>query len=238
MIDFVCKLKDMLPHWPNDSKFSFEEISNVTETSIPHIIQCFSDGLKKNLDGGEMISHDDAKTALTQLCREYRRELEARSKKLAKQQQLAIKCYHAMMSRVRNTLKDHNYPMAFRTLSYFAGEYRDSLSYEYLITLCSDILRIGIKAGENVQVLGNWLEMAIAVSLHQDNKNAVLDALDFIDAYSDFFINESTNKGSLLLGNILAAVEEKSARFGLWEEYQKLIDDLYPNTNQALSANG
>ena len=231
MIDFVCKLKDMLPQWPNDTKFSLEEISNVTDTSIPHIIQCFSDGLKKNLDVNQLISHDEAKTALTQLCREYRRELELKNKKLAEQQAQAIKGYRSLMTRIRTPLKQHNWPMVFRSLCYFAGEHRDSLPYEYLATLCSDILRIGIKAGENIQILGSWLEMAIAIALHQNNKESVTDALDFIDAYSDHFLNESSGKGALLLGNILAALEEKTARFGLWEDYQTLIDELYPQNN-------
>ncbi|MCY4443972.1 MAG: hypothetical protein OXC44_04130 [Proteobacteria bacterium] len=228
MIDFVYKLKDILPQWPTDSTLSVEDISSATETSVPHVIQYFSDGLKKSLDVTDKISHDEAKTALVQLTRELRSELEARSRELAQKQAQTLEAYERMMLRMRRELQGRNWPKAFRTLSYFAGENRENLPDDYLISLCSDIVRIGIKAGENIQELGRWLEMAVAVGLHQNSKEGVEEALDLIDAYSEDFLQEDTGKGALLLGNLLSAIEERAARFGLWEEYGSLINQLYP----------
>ncbi|MCY4380953.1 MAG: hypothetical protein OXC40_05245 [Proteobacteria bacterium] len=229
MIEFVYKLKDILPEWPNDSKLSLEEISSATETSVPHLIQYLGDGLKKNIDVTDKISHEDAKSALTQLCIDLRSELEERSKQLADKQARTIRAYHKMMTKVRIQLQTQRWRTVFRTLSYFAGENRDNLPDEYLTTLCSDIVRIGIKAGENFQELGRWLEMAVAVSLHRSTKEGVEEALDLIDAYSEDFFNEPSGKGALLLGNLLSAIEERAARFGLWEDYQSLINQLYPS---------
>lgn len=228
MIDFVYKLKDILPDWPMDSKLTLEEISSATKTSVPHVIQYFSDGLKKNIDVTDRISHDEAKSALTQLCVELRSELEERGRELADKQARTVEAYHHMMVKVRPQLQVQNWHTVFRTLSYFAGENRDYLPDEYLTTLCSDIIRIGIKARENLQELGRWLEMAVAVSLHQNTRFGVEEALDFIDAYSEDFLNEAAGKGALLLGNLLSAIEERAARFGLWEEYQSLINELFP----------
>lgn len=229
MIDFVYKLKDILPDWPLDSKLSLEEISSATKTSIPHVIQYFSDGLKKSIDVTDRISHDEAKLALSQLCVELRSELEQRGFELAEKQAQTLEAYHRMMKKVRPQMQIHSWRTVFRTLSYFAGENREYLPDEYLATICSDIIRIGIKAGENVQELGRWLEMAVAVSLHQNTRFGVEEALDFIDAYSEDFLNEASGKGSFLLGNLLSAIEERAARFGLWEEYQSLINKLYPD---------
>lgn len=228
MIDFVYKLKDILPDWPLDSKLTLEQISHATKTSVPHVIQYFSDGLQKSIDVTDRISHDEAKLALSQLCVELRSELEQRSRELEAKQNRTVKAFHRMMMKVRPQMQNHQWRTVFRTLSYFAGENRDYLPDEYLTTLCSDIIRIGIKADENIQELGRWLEIAVAVSLHQNSRFGVEEALDFIDVYSEFFIEEPTGKGALLLGNLLSAVEERAARFGLWEEYQSLINQLYP----------
>lgn len=228
MIDFVYKLKDILPEWPVDSKLSLEEISTVTQTSVPHVIQYFSDGLKKSFDVTDKISHEEARSALTQLTKEIRSELEVRSRELAAKQVKTLEAYDRMMTKVRLQLKARNWHTVFRTLSYFAGENRENLPDDYLTALCSDILRIGIKSGENFQELGRWLEMAVAVSLHQNTRDGVEEALDFVDAYSEDFLSEDSGKGALLLGNLLSAIEERAARFGLWEEYQSLIQRLFP----------
>ena len=226
MIEFVHKLKDILPEWPTDTKLSLEEISSVTHTSVPHIIQYFSDGLGKSLDVTDAITHDEARAALTQLSRELRSELEAHSKALADKQAKTLEAYDRMMTKIRPQLLARNWGTVFRTLNYFAGEHRENLPDDYLISLCSDIIRIGLKAGENIQELGRWLEMAVAVSLHRNTQAGVEEALDFIDAYSEAFLQESTGKGGLLLGNLLAATEERAARFGLWEEYQAMMRSI------------
>lgn len=228
MIDFVYKLRDILPEWPVDSSLTLEDISNATKTSVPHVIQYFSEGLKKNIDVTDTISLEDARTALSQLCIDLRSELEERSRELAEKKSKTVEAYHKMMTRVRVQLKSQNWRTVFRTLSYFTGENREYLPDEYLTSLCSDIIRIGIKAGENFQELGRWLEMAVAVSLHRNQRSGVEEALDFIDAYSEEFLNEPSGKGALLLGNLISAIEERAARFGLWEEYQSLIHQLYP----------
>lgn len=226
MIDFVHKLKGILPEWPTDTKLSLEELSSVTQTSVPHIIQYFSDGLGKNFDVTDSISHEEARSALTQLSRELRSELEAHSRVLAEKQARTLEAYDRMMAKARPQLLARNWATVFRTLSYFAGEYRENLPDDYLTSLCSDIVRIGLKAGENIQELGRWLEMAVAVALHRNTQGGVEEALDFIDAYSEAFLQEASGKGALLLGNLLAAVEERAARFGLWEEYQSMMRQI------------
>ena len=85
-----------------------------------------------------------------------------------------------------------------------------------------------LKANENIQELGRWLEMGVAVALHRHSKNGIEEALDLIDAYGENFLTEETGKGALILGNLLAALEEPAARFELWEEYKALINQLYP----------
>ena len=84
--------------------------------------------------------------------------------------------------------------------------------------------------GADIQELGRWLEMGVAVALHRHSKNGIEEALDLIDAYGEHFLSEDTGKGALILGNLLAALEEPAARFELWEDYKALINQLYPIT--------
>lgn len=228
MIDFVYKLNSIIPNWPMGSKVSLQQLSQSTETSIPHLIQYLTDGLSKDIDIAVMISSEEAKEALHNLSNRIRPQLEAREKAVAEKRAKTISIYDRMMDKVRIQLSLKNWHTSFRTLSYFAGENRDYLPDDYLTTLCSDIVRIGIKAKENIQELGRWLEMGVAVALHRHSKDGIEEALDLIDAYGENFLTEDTGKGALILGNLLAALEEPAARFELWEEYKALINQLYP----------
>ena len=228
MIEFVYRLNGMMPNWPVGTKLSLQQIAQNTETSIPHLIQYFTDGLGKDIDIAAMLTNEEAREALHNLSNRIRPQLEAREKAVAEKRAKTINSYDRMMSRLRTQLIGKNWHSAFRTMSYFAGENRDYLPDEYLTTLCSDIVRIGLKANENIQELGRWLEMGVAVALHRHSKNGIEEALDLIDAYGENFLTEETGKGALILGNLLAALEEPAARFELWEEYKALINQLYP----------
>ena len=67
------------------------------------------------------------------------------------------------------------------------------------------------------------------LSLNQHTREGIEEALDLVDAYSEYFLAEESGKGALLIGNILAALEEPAAKFELWEEYKTLVEALYPN---------
>ena len=228
MIDFVYRLNNMMPNWPAGNKLSLQQLSQNTETSIPHLIQYLTDGLGKDIDIAAMLTAEEAKEALHNLSNRIRPQLEARERAIAEKRAKTISSYNRIMGKVRVQLTNKSWHTAFRTLSYFAGENRDFLPDDYLTTLCSDIVRIGIKANENIQELGRWLEMGIAVALHRHTKDGIEEALDLIDAYGENFLSEDTGKGALILGNLLAALEEPAARFELWEEYKALINQLYP----------
>ncbi len=121
-----------------------------------------------------------------------------------------------------------DYHKAFRTLTYFVGEFERDLPDDVIVTTCSDAIRFGIKAKENIQELGRWLQKAVATSMKVQGRNSVEEALDLLDAYGEHFLNEGSGKGSLIVGNILAALEEPAARFELWEQYKALVGQLYP----------
>jgi hypothetical protein len=228
MIDFIYKLNSILPTWPNGTHWSFAQVAEATDTSIPHVIQFLAEGLAKEVDVSGVISLEEAHQAIDLLSRKMRPQIEAREKLLAEKRKKASQHYERMMEKVRVLLASNNGHAAYRTVTYFAGQYEGILPKGLLITAASDAVRIGIKAGANIQELGRWMQKAVQTAMSSHNRDGIEEALDLIDAYGEYFLSEESGKGPLLLGHMLAALEEPSARYELWEQYKNLVGQLYP----------
>lgn len=230
MIDFIYKVNELLPVWPVDEKWTPHKIAEETDTSLPHVLQYLNEGLGKEIELGTTISNNDIHEAVGLLKKRYRDLIEEREKRKAERQQKAIRAFDIVMGKVRVMQSYSKWNHAYKTLCYFAGQYESELPREYLTTVCSDIIRMGIKARVNIQEISRWLQKGVSIAMSHQNRDGIAEALDFIDAYGEYFLNEDTGKGALLLGNILAVVEEPSARHELWEEYKGLVNQLYPIT--------
>jgi hypothetical protein len=228
MIDFIYKLSDVLPVWSPGAPLTLKQISDATDTSLPHVVQYLSEGLSKDLELGEVIPFDELTSACALLQKKFQAEIKEREELIEEQRQKAIKKYHILMSKTRSMLQDKKWHMAYRSLSYFAGQYEIDLPRDILTTLCSDIIHIGVKAKGNIQELGYWFQKGIAVAISHKNREGIEEALDLINTYGEFFLSDTSGKGSLILSNILAALEEPCARFELWEEFKNIVIELYP----------
>jgi hypothetical protein len=228
MIDFIYKLHSILPNWPNGSQLTLGQISDATGTEIPHVLHYLGEGLCKEIDVIDTFTQEDASCAVDLLSKKMRPQIEARERVLAEKREKAAKAYDRMMGKVRVYLAANNSHSAYKTLVYFAGQFEQNLPEEILITTASDAVRVGIKAGINIQELGRWLQKAVSVAMKTQTRDGIEEALDLVDAYGEYFLSEDTGKGPLLLGNILAALEEPSARYELWEQYKTLVGQLYP----------
>lgn len=231
MIDFIFRANDVVSSFPTNEKWSLQQLSELTDTSIPHLLQYLNEGLDKEVDIGTHVSCSEVFEAINLLQKRYRAQIEERERREKMEREAAISAYGRVMRKVASLQAQKIWEQAFKTLCYFVGEYDDKLPAEYLTTLCSDIIRMGIRAKASIQEISRWLEKGVSVAMSHHSQEGVAEALDFIDAYGEFFLNEDSGKGPLLLGNILAAIEEPSARFELWENYKALIDQLYPPRN-------
>lgn len=230
MIDFIYRLNDIIPSWPAGARWTLNHISDVTETSIPHILQYLSEGLGKEIDVAGLVTCEEAIEAINVLSQKIRPEIEERERRIAERRAYALQAFDRIMDKLRIMQAQGNWHSAFRTLSYFAGQHQDDLPRDIFITLCSDAVRVGIKSNANMQELGQWLQKAVATAMSSHTKEGVEEALDLVDAYGDYFLSEDSGKGPLLLGNILAVLEEPAARYELWEQYKNLVGQLYPAT--------
>ena len=228
MLDFVYRLNATIPAWPDGSRKSLAEIAEATETSIPHVLQFLTEGLDREVELTSYLNPEEATTVIENLTKKLHPQIEARQREVKRKQESAIKAYDRLMGKIRVQLVSGGWHSAFRSLSYFAGQYEDELPPELVVTICSDVVRMGIKASITVQEVGRWLEKAVYCCMCQKNRVGIEEALDLIDAYGEHFLHEESGKGALLIGNMLGALEEPAARFELWTEFKDLIDQLYP----------
>ncbi|MFK7872144.1 MAG: hypothetical protein AB8C84_03090 [Oligoflexales bacterium] len=228
MIEFLYRLSDALPSWEPDAEWSLARVSEETQTSVSYVLQCFSDVLERDFDITESMTLKDAARVVEVLRDRCRDEIVQRERFAEQKRHVAVEAYDRAMDRLRVTLYRKQWYSAFRGLCYFTGQYEENLPRELVVNLCSEIVRVGIKSDANIQELGRWLEHGVSVSMTAQSREGVEDALDLVDAYAAHFLDEVSGNGMRLLGNILAILEEPSARFELWQQYKDLVDGLYP----------
>ncbi len=228
MIDFIYNLNEKLPFWLEGSAHTVEEIALATATSVPHVIQYLSEGLGKDVELNQSITVEEAQRVMEALALANRHLMEERERLLAELRAHATTCFERSMERALEMQAAKNWHGAYRSLYYLAGQYEKDLPVDLLVTTLSEAIRCGIKAQTNIQELGQMLQKAVGYAMGTHSRQGVEDALDLVDAYGEFFFQENTGRGPLLLGNILAVVEEPAARFELWDTYKRLVDRLYP----------
>ncbi len=228
MIDFIYKANDVLSTCTVHDKWTVHKLAEATETSLPHILQYLNEGLGKDIEITSSISNSELFEAMTLLKRRYRDQIEERERKKAILQRKAVRAFDALMNKTRAFQSEKKWNHAYKTLCYFAGQYEEELPKEYATTLCSDLIRMGIRAQVNIQEITRWLQKGVSIAMSYQSREGVAEAIDFMDAYGEFFLNEDSGKGPLLLGSILAAIEEPAARYELWDEYKDLLNQLYP----------
>lgn len=231
MLDFICELERVVDTWPQDANWSLAQIADRTASSVPQVVDILSDTLGRELEVHECISLSDATGALNTLKERMQPQLAARRRRLDAQREKAIKAYDFTMEKVRVLQMGKNCRSAYKTLSYYVGRYENDLPQELLVSLCGDCLRLGIKGEANLQELSMWFRKAVDSCLASGSHESIEEALDFIDAYSDYFADESNLKGRRLVANALYRLRESVALLNLGPQYDALVRDLNINAD-------
>lgn len=229
MIDFIYRASDVLSKWSAHDKWTLHKLAEMTNTSLPHVLQYLNEGLGKEIEITGTLSVTEFQDAVSLLRKRYKEQIDEREKKKALLQEKAVQGFDLVMMKILAMQREKRWGHAYKSLYYFAGQYEEALPREYATTLCSELIRMGIKADINIQEISRWLQKGVSIAMSYQNREGIAEALDFIDAYGEFFINDDSGKGPLIIGSILAAIEEPAARFELWEEYKAMVNQLYPN---------
>ncbi len=136
----------------------------------------------------------------------------------------AIRALDTTMEKIRALQVNKNWYSAYRTLGYYVGRFSEDIPEELVPTLCSDCLRLGIKGNVNMQELSQWFKKGVAALISAPSRYA--DAIDFLDAFGDYFMQDESGKGARVLGSTIVTLRDKLEDNELIGQLQCVLDDL------------
>jgi hypothetical protein len=226
MLDFILELERMLKIWPDGVKWSLVQIAEQTQTKVPLVVEYLTEVLSKNPDVHDPLSYNEVSKAFLVLRERNKAQLEAHHERERKAIQGAIEAYEQVMDKVRLMEIAKNRRSAYRTLNYTYGNYINLLPSEIKTQICDDCLRIGIKEGINFQELSQWLQRGIQHLMDSPSRDSVEDALDFLEAYGDYFLTEANGKGEKFLTNLLLRLKPAAMEFDLSPKLNEVAGDF------------
>jgi hypothetical protein len=226
MLDFILEFERVLKQWPEGNNWSITQIADYTGSSIPQVVDILSDVLNREIEVHENLSLQDAAHGLKILKERMQHQLIARQRRIEAHREKAVKAYDMAMEKARVLQMTKNWRNAYKTLSYYAGRYEKDLPEELLLSLCNECIRLGIKSDANMQELSQWLRKGVAACVKNPSPEAIEDAMDFIEAYSDHFKEGAPDGGRNLLGSVLGYLRDPVINFNLMTQYDTLLKEI------------
>jgi uncharacterized protein with ATP-grasp and redox domains len=226
MLEFMLALEYLLRRWPDSVKMNIIQIAEQTETPTPHVMEYLTEALNKNLDPHDPISFNEASKAYGIIYEKSQDELHKRQQNTQLQVQKTLANYEIALEKVKMMQCSKNWRGAYRTLDYFFGKNKQYLSNELTVSICSECLRLGIKGSINFQELSQWLRQGISTLLSSNNQNAIESALDFIDAYGEYFIEAEGNRGENYIASLLMDLKPSVMEFNLTDRLNEVAGEL------------
>lgn len=186
-VKFIEQMEKATKSWPDNTKLSPMQIADICEMPVPHVLEALNQALDKSLDVHEPISRKDSENALTILRQRMHHEIEAERRRRIARQEKAQVVLEKTLEKVTALQTQKQFHAAYKTLSYFVGLNESYLAEEAMISCCADCVRLGLKAGVNVQELGTWLEKGAMMCRSTESMESIESALDFVEAYADEF---------------------------------------------------
>jgi len=221
MLDFIFALERFIHKWPAATQFTIFQIAELTKTQIAVAVDALAVALSRELDVQDVITLEDARKALADLEDRMQVQLAARRKRIEQKRDQAVNAYDSTMDKVRVLQMDKNWRNAYKTLGYFAGRCEADLPAEILMAIYGDCIRLGVKAGVNLQELGVWFQKGLDLSVTSMSRESIAEAIDFIDAYGDMLVQNGTGgSGQRLVSSALQSLAMPATEFELAEEWR------------------
>ena len=224
MLDFLIQLEKALKLWPDNTKLSIIDLADQTGSDVPRVVQFLTDALGKTMDVHDPMTFNEISKAHSIMIEKNRPELEERKRREEAAMIKAIKSYDHTMEKVRIMQSGKNWRSAYKTLSYFYGVHEHQLPKELKVNVCDDCLRLGIKGNINFQELSQWLQRGIRVLMSGNGADVIEDALDFLDAYGDYFLADK--KGEKFITNLFLALKPSCMEFDLTPKLNEVAGEL------------
>ena len=226
MLDFICELDRVIGKWPENASWTLAQIADYTHAGVPQVVDILSDTLDRELEVHETLTKAEAIKALDALKERMSVQLADRRKRTEQRREKAIRAYDVTMEKVRVLQAAKNARSAYKTLSYYVGRHEKDIPEDLLLNLCGECLRLGFKAEANLQELSMWLRKGVAACLIADTQESLEEALDFIDAYSDAFVEGPEGRGLRLIGNVMESLKISAESHNMTPRYAAFAKDL------------
>ncbi len=226
MLDFMLELEKVLKTWPDNTKWNLIQIADTTATPIPHVVEYVTECLGRSLDIHEPLSFAEMSKTHAIIQEKLHAAIEKRRREEQKEVEKTKLLFDVLLDRVRSMETKQNFRGAYRTLSYFYGIHKPRLAPVHIVQICDNCLRLGIKENINIQELSQWLRTGIRTLLKVSNSDVVEDALDFLDAYGDYFLKEPRGRGEQLITNIFLTLKPSAMEFNLTPRLNEIAGDL------------
>jgi hypothetical protein len=227
MIDFIYKFNRLLSSWQIGTSKTMQDLSTQMEIPLPNLIHNLGEVLGKEFDVTVLLSFDEAMEAFLILGRKHRQEIELREIELEKEREKVAHLYSELAPRITKMQLDKKWYQAFRTLSYFSGQHANELSPSLIISLCSEIVRSGVRCSANLQEVSYWLEKGITASLSRQTEDSLEEAFDLLDAYAEYLLKEESGRGEKIVLKMLKILEEKSYQLNKLSRYKEVVKEIF-----------
>lgn len=222
MLEFALAFEKVLTRWPDNTPWTIAQIADFTNSSVSTAVDAISTTLNREFDVQETITPNEGRQVLAALKERLQRQLEARDRKIQADRDAAMRAYDLTMERIRLSQMAKDWRGSYKTLSYFVGRYDRNINHDLLVALCGDCIRLGHKAGFNMQEIGQWFRRAVEAAVLSSSKEVLEDVLDFVDAYGEIFSSDRNGVGGKILNNALNILEIPSIDCNLGLQWTNL----------------
>ena len=226
MLDFLLNLEHLLKVWPDNAKWTIAQIAEKTATQVAHVHEYMTTALNKPIDIHDPLTFSEVTKAQIIISERQKAQIEARRREEEQAIESAIRAYDLVQEKMRVMLAAKNWRGAYKTLNYFYGVNRKFLPYDMITLVCDNCLRIGIKAQINFQELSGWLRLGIETLMHAPSSTNLEDALDFLDAYGEYFLDDPKGKGEQLMVNLFLTLKPSAMEFELTPRFNEVAGEL------------
>jgi hypothetical protein len=226
MLEFALAFEKVLVRWPDNMPWTIAQIADFTNSSISTSVDAVSTTLNREFDIHETITPAEGRQVLAILKDRLHRQFEARERRIQSHRDAAMRAYELTMERVRVSQMAKDWRTAYKTLTYFVGRYDKNINHDLLVSLCGDCIRIGSRAGFNMQEIGQWFRKAVEAAILSGSQDVLEDALDFVDAYGEIFAADMKGVGGKILLNALTILEIPSIDCNLGLQWTNLNSSL------------
>jgi len=223
LAEFNEHLARILGKWPDSANWSVSMIAAYTTAEPDEVQKWCSYALEMPLEYQTTLDLSQGELCLKRLTEAHENDLHISDRLPGKVDVGAETKYKSLKTNLLKLASEKDWPRAYRNLSRFLGEFCDSLSLDSQVEALGDCIRYGTKAKESVGDLVLWLKKGVAVCAIDQGQEGVESALDFIEAYGDYFI---ANGNRQIVETQIEGLSNLIAKYQLEDHLREIREEL------------